>query len=93
MDQQTGSDWRSAAFKTHQRGPDVVLRSKTPDEVRQEIYGQLCAHYAIRSLIGPVAAEGIVPERTVQLEDLATQWLPEMKRCAAEISRRLRPSG
>ncbi|WP_113718535.1 IclR family transcriptional regulator [Arthrobacter dokdonensis] len=39
------------------------------------------------------AAEGTVPERTVQLEDLATHWLPEVKRCAAEISRRLRPSG
>lgn len=39
------------------------------------------------------AAEGIVQERTVHLEDLATQWLPEVKRCAAEISRRLRPTG
>ncbi|MGA7205240.1 MAG: IclR family transcriptional regulator [Specibacter sp.] len=39
------------------------------------------------------AEEGLVPERTVQLEDLETQWLPEVKRCAAEISRRLRPSG
>jgi DNA-binding IclR family transcriptional regulator len=39
------------------------------------------------------AAEGTVPERTVQLEDLAEQWLPEVRRCAAEISRRLGPSG
>ncbi|MEO8219853.1 MAG: IclR family transcriptional regulator [Specibacter sp.] len=39
------------------------------------------------------AVEGITAERTVHLEDLATQWLPEVKRCAAEISRRLRPSG
>lgn len=39
------------------------------------------------------AADGVVAERTVHLEDLATQWLPEVKRCAAEISRRLRPSG
>lgn len=46
-----------AELKTHQRGPDVVLRSKTPDGVLQEIYGYLCAHYAIRSLIGTVAAE------------------------------------
>lgn len=42
-------------LKTHQRGPDVVLRSKTPDGVLQEIYGYLCTHYAIRSLIGTVA--------------------------------------
>lgn len=44
-------------LKTHQRGPDVVLRSKTPDGVLQEIYGYLCTHYAIRSLIGTVAHE------------------------------------
>jgi hypothetical protein len=42
-------------LKTHQRGPSVVLRSKTPDGVLQEIYGYLCVHYAIRSLIGGVA--------------------------------------
>ncbi|MGO4383530.1 IclR family transcriptional regulator [Specibacter sp. RAF43] len=38
------------------------------------------------------AAAGTAPERTVHLEDLAAQWLPDVKRCAAEISRRLRPS-
>lgn len=42
-------------LKTHQRGPSIVLRSKTPDGVLQEIYGYLCVHYAIRSLIGTVA--------------------------------------
>ncbi len=42
-------------LKTHQRGPGTVLRSKTPDGVLQEIYGYLCVHYAIRSLIGTVA--------------------------------------
>lgn len=44
-------------MKTHQRGPSVVLRSKTPDGVLQEIYGYLCTHYALRTLIGEVAAE------------------------------------
>jgi hypothetical protein len=42
-------------LKTHQRGPGTVLRSKTPDGVLQEIYGYLCVHYAIRSLIGGIA--------------------------------------
>jgi len=42
-------------LKTHQRGPGIVLRSKTPDGVLQEIYGHLCVHYAIRSLIGGIA--------------------------------------
>ncbi len=38
-------------LKTHERGPRVVLRSKSPDGVRQEIYGYLCTHYAIRALM------------------------------------------
>ncbi len=46
-----------AELKTHQRGRDVVLRSKKPAGVLQEIYGCFCAHYAIRSLIGTVAAD------------------------------------
>ena len=44
-------------LKTHQHGPNVVLRSKTPDGVFQEIYGYLCAHYSIRSLMGTGAKE------------------------------------
>ncbi|MGP5383335.1 IS4-like element ISAar21 family transposase [Glutamicibacter arilaitensis] len=44
-------------MKTHQRGPSVALRSKTPEGVLQEIYGYLCTHYALRTLIGEVAAE------------------------------------
>jgi Insertion element 4 transposase N-terminal/Transposase DDE domain len=38
-------------LKTHQRGSKVVLRSKSPDLVLQEIWGYLCCHYAIRSLM------------------------------------------
>jgi len=33
-------------LKTHQRGAQIVLRSKTPDLVRQEFYGLLMAHFA-----------------------------------------------
>jgi hypothetical protein len=44
-------------LKTHQRGPKVVLRSKQPDGVRQEIYGYLCVYYAIRWLMHAVALE------------------------------------
>ncbi len=44
-------------LKTGQRGASVVLRSKTPDGVLQEIYGYLCVHYALRSLIGEVAQD------------------------------------
>lgn len=38
-------------LKTHQRGPRAVLRSKSPDLVTQEIWGHLCCHYAIRTLM------------------------------------------
>ncbi|MGN5732045.1 IclR family transcriptional regulator [Arthrobacter psychrochitiniphilus] len=50
-----------------------------------------------RPALSPAAAaknalEGVIQERAVQLEDLKTQWLPEVNRCAREISRRLRPN-
>lgn len=44
-------------LKTHQRGAQMVLRSKTPDGVLQEVYGHLLAHYAIRALIAETARE------------------------------------
>ena len=43
-------------LKTHQRGARMVLRSKSPDLVLQEIWGHLCCHYAIRHLMGQAAA-------------------------------------
>lgn len=42
-------------LKVHQRGPRVVLRSKSPDGVYQEAYGYLCTHYAIRRLMHDAA--------------------------------------
>lgn len=42
-------------LKTHQRGPRIVLRSKSPDLVKQEIWGHLCCHYAIRTLMADTA--------------------------------------
>jgi len=42
-------------LKTHQRGPRTVLRSKSPDLVLQEIWGHLCCHYAIRTLMADAA--------------------------------------
>lgn len=38
-------------LKVHLRGRDVVLRSKTPDLVKQELYGLLLAHFAVRGLM------------------------------------------
>lgn len=42
-------------FKTHLRGSKIVLRSKRPDLVRQEFYGLMMAHFAIRGLIHEAA--------------------------------------
>lgn len=42
-------------LKTHLRGAKIVLRSKTADLVRQEFYGLLLAHFAIRGLMHEAA--------------------------------------
>jgi len=42
-------------LKTHLRGAQIVLRSKTPDLVRQEFYGLMMAHFAIRGLMHEAA--------------------------------------
>jgi hypothetical protein len=47
-------------FKTHLRGAQRVLRSKTPELVRQEAWGLLLAHFAIRALMHE-AALGALP--------------------------------
>jgi hypothetical protein len=51
-------------LKTHQRGPRTVLRSKSPSLVLQEIWGHLCCHYAIRTLMFEAAHDANVdPDR------------------------------
>ncbi len=51
-------------LKTHQRGPRTVLRSKSPDLALQEIWGHLCCHFAVRSLMAQAATHsGHDPDR------------------------------
>lgn len=51
-------------FKTHLRGRQAVLRSKTPELVEQELYGFLLAHFAIRGLMHEAALKADVdPDR------------------------------
>jgi Insertion element 4 transposase N-terminal/Transposase DDE domain len=51
-------------LKTYLRGPGRILRSKSPDMVRQEIYGYLLTHWALSALICKAATEaGIDPDR------------------------------
>jgi hypothetical protein len=45
-------------LKTHLRGARIILRSKTPDLVRQEFYGLLMAHFAVRGLMHEAALSG-----------------------------------
>jgi transposase IS4-like protein/DDE family transposase len=59
-EEETGND----QLKTCLRGPGKVLRSKSPDMARQEIYGYLLTHYAISALICRAATEAdIDPDR------------------------------
>ena len=42
-------------LKTHLRGTQIVLRSKTPDLLKQEFYGFLLAHFAVCGLMHEAA--------------------------------------
>src|SRR5580700_400644 len=54
----------NAQLKTYLRGPGKILRSQSPDMVRQEIWGYLLTHYAVSALICTAAtAAGIDPDR------------------------------
>jgi hypothetical protein len=54
----------NAQLKTYLRGPGKILRSQSPDLVKQEIWGYLLTHYAISALICTAAtAAGIDPDR------------------------------
>jgi hypothetical protein len=51
-------------LKTHQGGPNLVLRSQHPDGAEQELYGFLLVHHAIRTLMHHAARAGDVdPDR------------------------------
>jgi hypothetical protein len=71
----------NAQLKSYLRGPGRVLWSKSPDMVRQEIYGYLLTHYAISALICQAATEaGIDPDRV------------KFKRTARIVRRRADPA-
>jgi len=52
-------------IKTHLRGSKVVLRSKVPDLVRQDVFGLLLAHYGVRFVMHDAALS----------EDISTEEL------------------
>ena len=52
-------------FKTHLGGRDLVLRSKTPDGVRQELWGFIMAHHAIRCIMHDAAEKVHIPPNSL----------------------------
>jgi hypothetical protein len=75
-------------LKTHQRGPRTVLRSKSPDLVLQEIWGHLCCHYAIRTLMWEAADHaGVDPDRVSFVAAL------RIARRSISVARDFSPSG
>lgn len=51
-------------IKTHQRGSGMILRSRKPDLVEQEIWGLLLTHYGIRHLMREAADQAeLDPDR------------------------------
>ena len=50
--------------KTHERAQRKVLRSRTPEGIRRELYGIFLAHYAVRTLMYEAACDaGLDPDR------------------------------
>ena len=51
-------------LRAHQRGPGMILRSRKPELVEQEIWGLLLAHYGIRHLMREAADQAdLDPDR------------------------------
>ena len=75
-------------LKTHRRGAKIVLRSKTPDLVRQEFYGLLMAHFAVRALVHEAALKANVDPVVVHsrgaCRETPTPRLQRYSPCAAE---------
>ncbi len=56
-------------IKTHQRLQQPVLRSRTPDGVRQKVYALLLAHYAVRAWMHRAACQAEVDPDRLSLTD------------------------
>ena len=62
-------------LNTHSSGRDVLIRSKTPARVVQEVYGLVLAYYVIRRVIHDAAAvAGVDPDRVPFTGTLRLVW-------------------
>jgi len=94
-------------IKTHERVQRKVLRSKTPEGVRQELYGIFLAHYAVRVHLAQAATQAeLDPDRLsftaglfvlTEMLDLALLLEPEgateplLRRMRAQMARHRLP--
>ena len=56
-----------AELKTYLRGRGVLLRSHRPDQVEQDFYGALLAHFGVRSLMNEAARARKLPPSELSL--------------------------
>lgn len=75
-----------AQMKTTLKGSSIVLRSKTPDLVRQEFYGLVIAHYAIRKLMQEAS---LVTRNKQRADQGAPPGSLSFKQAASTVRRKL----
>ena len=81
-----------AETDTHQRLPNIPLRSQKPVGVIQEAYGLLIAHYAVRTVMHDAAVQnGLDPDRLsfVNAVRIIRDAIPEFQMTAPEQIERL----
>jgi Transposase DDE domain len=78
-------------LKTHLRGARMVLRSKTPELARQEFWGLLLAHFAVRGLMhGTRRRCGPMRTRTGSPSCTRCGWCGASCRCSRPFPPRAR---
>lgn len=78
-------------LKTHLRGSNVVLRSKLPELVRQDVFGFLLAHYGVRfvmhdaALSEDIAADELSFVHTLRVVHRKLPWFVSFPPSAAQV--------
>lgn len=78
-------------IKTHQRLQQPVLRSLTPEGVRQEVYAILLAHYAVRAWMHQAACQAQMDPDRISFTDAifvlteTTRELAQVQACEQEV--------
>jgi hypothetical protein len=79
-------------MNTHQRLPNIPLRSQKPAGVIQEAYGLLIAHYAVRAVMHEAAVQnGLDPDRLsfINAVQIIRDAIPEFQKTTPEQLTRL----